>query len=122
MSPKDADLLRRICSGEISSIVGLDDMDVQRISAFEKNKLLQTWISGDIDVFPAAHDALDEYDRLDQERSSSISNDEAERKTGRRHDWRIAVIGAIIVGIILVVAENLAELVPWEKLVEHLIP
>lgn len=122
MSPKDADLLRRICSGEISTIVGLDDVDIQRISAFEKNKLLQTWISGDIDVFPAAHDALDEYDRLEQERSSSISNDEAERKADRRHDWRIAVIGAIVVGIILVAADHLAEHIPWEKLVEHLFP
>ena len=103
MNDRDIELLRRICSGEITSISGLPDEDVSRIEAFENRGFLQSWISGEFDVLPAAHDALASENEMKQRKCSETSD----RRADRRHDWMVAVIGAIAAGGALLILEYL---------------
>lgn len=120
MNDAEYNLLRRICSGEINNLDQLSEFDTQRVEQFEDRGLVHTWISGDIEPFVAADDALNEHLRLKEEQAAQKTDEKSAHKRDYRHDWRIAVLGALLAGVMLVVAEKLLDLVPWKALFQQL--
>lgn len=112
MNSKDAELLRRIVSGEITNQLdpSLDAEERERIDEFNDLGYLRLWLSGEFEVQSAARDALEEYDQAlleaqnqARERAQQVAADEAEkqrvardRKMDIRRDYILFVAGLLL--------------------------
>lgn len=112
MNSKDAELLRRIVSGEITNQLdsSLDTEERERIDEFNDLGYLRLWLSGEFEVQSAARDALEEYDQAlleaqnqARQRAQQIAADEAEKqrvarehKMDIRRDYILFVAGLLL--------------------------
>lgn len=124
MNSKDAALLRRIVSGEITNQLdsSLDTEERERIDEFSNLGYLRLWLSGEFEVQSAARDALEEYDQAlleaqnqARERAQQIAADDAEkqrmaheRKMDIRRDYILFALGILLGWLIGVVTPQQA--------------
>lgn len=95
MNSKDAELLRRILSGDITNQTdsSLTDEERERIERFGELGYLRTWIDGEFEILVDAYDALDNFDRARseseqqaRERAEQIAENQSEKqRVSREH-------------------------------------
>lgn len=112
MNSKDAELLRYIVSGEITSQLdaSLTVEEREQISEFGNLGYLRLFLSGEFEVQSSAYSALEEYDQAlleaknqARERAQQVAADEAEkqrvareRKMDIRRDYVLFVLGLLL--------------------------
>lgn len=112
MNSKDAELLRYIVSGEITSQLdaSLNIEEREQISEFGNLGYLRLFLSGEFEVQSSAYSALEEYDQAlleaknqARERAQQVAADEAEkqrvareRKMDIRRDYVLFVLGILL--------------------------
>ena len=112
MNSKDAELLRRIVSGEITSQLdaSLNIEEREQIDEFGNLGYLRLFLGGEFEVQSSAYSALEEYDQAlleaqnqARERAQQIAADDAEkqriareRKMDIRRDYVLFVLGILL--------------------------